>query len=155
MNSSVKNRNFFVFCLLSIIFGVLIAFVVTKADTSILAMPTEETDAGKMLKLQRDTIASVKDQIANEAYEKRNIEITSFMEDGAPQISGNAALLYYQAFLLQPEPNESIKRKMYPSVEPDRQIRTYLGHCLPTIEIVEIASRMTGCIWGGMARIWT
>jgi hypothetical protein len=61
---------------------------------------------------------------------------------------GNAALLYYQAFLLRPEPNEAIKRKMYVGTDPDRQIRTYLGHCLPVIEIVETASRMPGCIWG-------
>jgi len=158
MNRSVINRNCFVFYMLSIIFGIMTALVVTKADISTPAPPPVGAGAGKTLKLQRSAITAVKDQMAEEAYEKRNAEITPFMEDGAPQRPGNAALLYYQAFLLRPEPNEAIQRKMYPSIEPDRQIRIYLGHCLPTIEIIEMASRMTGCIWGvwpeyGVSRI--
>lgn len=93
-------------------------------------------------------IAAAKDRRAEEAYEKRNAEITPWAEDGTPPNQGNAALLYYQAFLLRPEPPKAIKYKINSVSEPTRQIRTYLGHCLPVIEIVEIASRMPQCIWG-------
>jgi hypothetical protein len=70
------------------------------------------------------------------------------MDNGMPQNPGNAALLYYQAFLLRPELNEAIRYDFYPGAEPNRQSRIYLGRCLPVIEIVEIASRMPQCIWG-------
>jgi len=91
------------------------------------------------------------DPIAEQAYQKRNAEITPWMEDNTPTNYRNAALLYYQAFLLRPEPNETIDyklRTLSSGIEPDRQVRTYLGHCLPVIELVEIASRMPVCIWG-------
>ena len=95
-----------------------------------------------------DTIYNLKGE---KAYEKRNAEITPWVEDGTPPNSGNAALLYYQAFLLRPEPNEAISNKIHEvafGAEPDRQVRIYLGSCLDVIEIVEIASRMQQCTWG-------
>ncbi len=88
---------------------------------------------------------------AEEAYEKRNAEITPWVEDGTPPNPGNAALLYYQAFLLRPKPNEALSNKIHEvsfGAEPDRQIRKYLGSCLDVIEVVEIASRMQQCTWG-------
>ena len=95
-----------------------------------------------------DTIYNLKGE---KAYEKRNAEITPWAEDGTPPNPGNAALLYYQAFLLRPEPNEAISNKIHEvafGAEPDRQVRIYLGSCLDVIEVVEIASRMQQCTWG-------
>jgi hypothetical protein len=95
-----------------------------------------------------DTIYNLKGE---RAYEKRNAEITPWVEDGTPPKQGNAALLYYQAFLLRPEPNEVISNKIHKvafGAEPDRQVRIYLGSCLDVIEVVEIASRMQQCTWG-------
>jgi hypothetical protein len=153
MNRFVPNNKYVVFCLLLVVFGVAVAIGVTRADASTSAPPPVGPDVGEALKLQRRAIAAAEDQMAEEAYEKRNAEITPWVEDGAHPNPDNAALMYYQAFLLRPEPNEAIKYKMHPSIEPDRQVRTYLGHCLPVIEIVEIASRIPQCTWGvGYAR---
>jgi hypothetical protein len=82
------------------------------------------------------------------AYEIRNAEITPWVEDDTPPNPGNAALLYYQAFLLLPEPPEAIRYEINSVSEPTRQVRKYLGSCLDVIEIVEIASRMQQCTWG-------
>jgi hypothetical protein len=135
MNRFVLTKNGVLFFLLSI------------ALTSATAFGGTEAEAGKPMGAG-PAIAAARDDIAEEAYEKRNAEITPWVEGGSPPNPGNAALLYYQAFLLRPEPNEAIRYKMYSGAEPDRQIRTYLGHCLPMIEVTEIASRMPGCIWG-------
>jgi hypothetical protein len=122
----------------------------TKSDNSgeivkRLVHPPEPT--GRFVARSRIDRKAMADRKAEEAYEKRNAEITPWAEDGMPQNPGNAALLYYQAFLLRPDlPKEVIR--IYPGAEPNRQIRTYLGRCLPVIEIVEIASRMPQCIWG-------
>jgi len=73
------------------------------------------------------------------------------MKDAALPSPDNAALLYYQAFLLRPDPNMAMNLKISEvlrGAESDRQIRTYLGHCLPMIHLVEIASQMPQCTWG-------
>ncbi|MBW7992310.1 MAG: hypothetical protein FVQ84_20170 [Planctomycetes bacterium] len=128
-------------------YGIIILWLMT---VNVPAFSETETEApeptGKGIEMSR-AIAVAKDQRAYEAYEKRNAEITPWVEDGTPPNPGNAALLYYQAFLLRPEPPEAIRYKIHSFTEPTRQIRTYLGHCLPVIEIVETASRMS-CIWG-------
>ncbi|MEJ2703783.1 MAG: hypothetical protein P8Z79_15210, partial [Sedimentisphaerales bacterium] len=85
------------------------------------------------------------------AYQKRDPEIIPWRQNTVPPNPGNAALLYYQAFLLRPEPNTVILRKIddvLRGAEPDRQIKRYLGSCLPMIEMVEIASRIPECTWG-------
>ncbi|HUU19594.1 MAG TPA: hypothetical protein VMW72_20760 [Sedimentisphaerales bacterium] len=138
MNQFTSNRKCVVFCLLSL------------ALTTVTAFSETETEAPKPTGMGVEAsraIAAAKDRRAEEAYEKRNSEITPWVEDGTPPKQGNAALLYYQAFLLRPEPPEAIKYKIHSVTEPIKQFRTYLGHCLPMIEIVEIASRMP-CIWG-------
>lgn len=135
MNRFVPNKKCVVFCLLSLALRTVPAFGGTGAEVP------KPTDAGRAIK-------AAEDRRAYEAYEKRNAEITPWMEDCAPPNPGNAALLYYQAFLLRPEPNDAMQYEIYPDTEPTRQIRAYMGHCLPVIEIVEIASRMPGCIWG-------
>ena len=148
MNRPIPNRKCVVFCLLSVVFGVVTAFGQTKSDNpgeivKRLDHPSEPTfSPGAAAYRNR------RNRKAEEAYEKRNAEIAPWVEDGAPPNPGNAALLYYQAFLLRPEPDAAIKNKFYHGAEPNRQVRTYLGHCLPVIEIAEIASRMPQCTWG-------
>ena len=139
MNQFASNRKCVVFCLLSLALTTVTAFSGTETESP---KPT-----GVGVEASR-AIAAAKDRRAEEAYEKRNAEITPWAEDGTPPNKGNAALLYYQAFLLRPEPPKAIKYKINSVSKPNRQIRTYLGHCLPVIEIVEIASRMPQCIWG-------
>jgi hypothetical protein len=105
----------------------------------------------EIVKLQQRARAIAKEHRAEKAYNKRNAEITPRAEDTAPPNLDNAALLYYQAFLLRPEPNLAITRKLegvLTGAESDRQVRTYLGHCLPMIKITETASRMPQCHWG-------
>ena len=105
----------------------------------------------EIVKFQRRVRAAVKERRAEEAYEKRNAEITPWVEDTAPPNQDNAALLYYQAFLLQPALDLSTSHKIddvLRGAQADRQVRTYLGHCLPAIEMAEIASRIPQCSWG-------
>jgi hypothetical protein len=105
----------------------------------------------EIVKVQRRAVGAAKDRRAAEAYEKRDTEVAHWVENGAPPNPDNAALLYYQAFLLRPEPNTAIIEKIHDvffDAEPDRQLRTYLGHCLPMMEMAEIASRIPKCTWG-------
>jgi len=75
--------------------------------------------------------------------------------DGAtlPPDPDNAALLYYQAFLLRPEPDadtsESI-HKVLRGEEPDEKLRKYLNQsdCRDTIEFTEAAAQLPQCDWG-------
>ena len=89
---------------------------------------------------------------ALKAYEKRNAEIDSRIRDDVMPSHNNAALLYYQAFLLTPElDNQAILDKIYDvygGAKPDKQTRTFLGKCVPAFELFEIASLMTQCTWG-------
>jgi hypothetical protein len=150
MNLLITNRKCVVFCLLSVVFGVVTAFGQTKPDNpkeTVKRLDQSPEPTGRFGNRSSADRIAMADRKAEEAYEKRNAEITPWVEDGMPQNLGNAALLYYQAFLLRPDPPKEVIR-IYPGAEPNRQIRTYLGRCLPVIEIVEIASRMPQCIWG-------
>lgn len=101
---------------------------------------------------ERSAYEDYKDRKALEAYEKRNAEIDSRIRDDVMPSHNNAALLYYQAFLLTPElDNQAILDKIYDvygGAEPDKQTRTFLGKCVPAFELFEIASLMTQCTWG-------
>jgi len=96
--------------------------------------------------------SAYEDQKALDAYEKRNAEIDSQIQNNLMPSNNNAVLLYYQAFLLFPEYNLDIDMKLSKVSrgleEPGRQVRTFLGKCLPAMEIYETASRMPQCIWG-------
>ena len=132
MNNNNSNSKKTIFC----VYGIIVLLLVEA-----------HTIAFGQIRLD-DTIYNLKGE---KAYEKRNAEITPWAEDGTPPNPGNAALLYYQAFLLRPEPNEVISNKIHKvafGAEPDRQVRIYLGSCLDVIEVVEIASRMQQCTWG-------
>ncbi len=112
---------------------------------------TPESEVEKSLKALRRAAATAKERRAYEAYEKRDTETTPWLEDAELQNPDNAALLYYQAFLLRPDPDTTTSQKIYDvlgGAESDRKIRTYLGHCLPMIQIAEIASRIPQCTWG-------
>ena len=152
-NSNSKKTNCCIYGIIVLLFleAHTIAYGQTKADNPKEIVkrqdhPPEPT--GRFVARSRADRIAMADRKAEEAYEKRNAEITPWVEDGMPQNPGNAALLYYQAFLLRPELNEAIRYDFYPGSEPNRQSRIYLGRCLPLIEIVEIASRMPQCIWG-------
>ena len=95
--------------------------------------------------------SAYKDRKALEAYEKRNAEIDSWIEENSIPDYKNAALLYYQALLLKPDHDQTVINMFYDvygGVEPDTQIRTYLGEWLPSMKVSEIASRIPQCTWG-------
>jgi len=151
MNRFVPKRKYVVFCLLSLVFGVVPAFGGSGAENpgEVVErlrppLPMDRTDRG-------DSMTAYYDRRAYEAYEKRNAEIVPWVEGAAPLNTDNAALLYYQAFLLRPDLNWALNSKLYGNYEGaeyDIQIRTYMGHCLQMIELVETASRIPHCIWG-------
>jgi len=68
-----------------------------------------------------------------------------------PPEPDNAALLYYQAFLRRPEPNEGTFgriREVLRGAKPDKDIREYLTYCRPTVELAHAASQIRHCNWG-------
>jgi len=70
-----------------------------------------------------------------------------------PPDPDNAALLYYQAFLLRPEPDADTSAsidKVIGGSEPDEQLREYLNlpDCRDTIEFAEAAAQLPQCNWG-------
>ena len=101
--------------------------------------------------LTSSEISSYKNQKALEAYQKRNAEIDLPIQDDVIPCDKNAALLYYQAFLLFPDPNNALQTKIDDvcrGAEPDTSTRIFLGQCVPTLEMFKIASRMSDCTWG-------
>jgi len=70
-----------------------------------------------------------------------------------PPDPDNAALLYYQAFLLRPEPDSDTYRAIDEVVsggEPNEKLREYLNlrDCRETIEFAEAAAQLPRCNWG-------
>jgi hypothetical protein len=144
MTQFLRYNNYVIFCILLITFGVVVVFGGAQAGATKPGIP-------EIVKLQRHVRDAARDRRAYEAYEKRNAEIMPWNRDALTSNPDNAALLYYQAFLLRPEPNMAINEKIHDiffNTEPDRQVRTYLGHCLPMIQVTEIASRIPQCTWG-------
>jgi hypothetical protein len=152
-----RNNKCVVFYSLLIVFGVMPAFGGTKAEVPKGAYEEAEHQVKQFDRLMK----AAEDKQAYEEYEKRNATIKPCDQEALPPNPDNAALLYYQACLFAPEPNESLRFQIRPNGEPTTQIRTYLGHCLPVIEILETASRIPGCTWGiwpkgGISRMpWT
>ena len=101
--------------------------------------------------LTSSEISSYKNQKALETYQKRIVEIDLPIQDDVIPRDKNAALLYYQAFLLLPDPNEALQTKIDDvcrGAESDTSIRIFLGQCMSTLEMAKIASRMSDCTWG-------
>jgi hypothetical protein len=70
-----------------------------------------------------------------------------------PPDPDNAALLYYQAFLLRPEPDNDTSISIDEVIcggEPDEKVREYLNlpDCRETIEFTEAATKLQQCNWG-------
>jgi hypothetical protein len=68
-----------------------------------------------------------------------------------PPDPNNAALLYYQAFIMLPT-DESKMRDLIDNlqygVDPDSRARRYMQQCEPAITLAEDAARVPGCDWG-------
>ncbi len=63
----------------------------------------------------------------------------------------NAALLYYQAFLLLPEVPARIQSQYEDVIrgdQPNAEVRRYVRRCRKTLELVEMAVRVPECDWG-------
>ena len=64
----------------------------------------------------------------------------------------NAALLYYQAFMVYESPNEEMMRKLYDlekhQIEPDRQITRYVTQQQSVIDLLTTAADLSECDWG-------
>jgi len=97
-------------------------------------------------------MTAYENQKALEAYQKRNSKITRSADGVVASNQVNAALLYYQALLLMPEPNQLIDAKLtdiHRGIEkPDNEVRAFLGKCLPGIKIFQTASLMPRCMLG-------
>jgi len=150
MNWFAPSRNYLVFCLLLLALGAVTLLGGIKAEA-----PKSEVEKSlkvqKSLKALRRVVTVAKERRAEEAYKKRDAEITPWVEDAELPNPDNAALLYYQAFLLRPNLDVTTSQKIYDvlgGAESDRKIRIYLGHCLPMIQMAEIASRIPQCTWG-------
>jgi hypothetical protein len=70
-----------------------------------------------------------------------------------PPDPDNAALLYYQAFLLRPEPDANTSASIDEVIsggEPDEKLREYLNlpDCRETIEFADAAAQLPRCDWG-------
>jgi len=70
-----------------------------------------------------------------------------------PPDPDNAALLYYQAFLLRPEPDDSAWWSINEALrgaDPNDTLREYLNfrECRKTIEFAEAAAQLPHCDWG-------
>lgn len=64
----------------------------------------------------------------------------------------NAALLYYQAFMVYESPNEEMRKKLYDlerhQIEPDRQITRYITKQQYVIDLLTTAADLPNCDWG-------
>jgi len=62
----------------------------------------------------------------------------------------NAALLYYQAFLLLPELDSELINPVLRGADPNEKVREYLEDSRETIRIAEAATEILDCSWGIM-----
>lgn len=149
INSSNKKT---IFCVCGLIVLWLMGTHITAfGQTKAKASKDTNPELDSLLEQFERDFAVARDQLAEEEYHKRGADITSWMKGAALPSPDNAALLYYQAFLLRPDPNMATNEKIHDvlfGAEPDRQIRTYLGHCRKMIQLAEVASQIPQCTWG-------
>lgn len=149
--NSVKNRKFMYLICVLILTSAILTYA-TKIDNPAESGETKiQVPMGRLGRPPSRSEIAYRNRIAEEKYEQRNTEITPWVEDGELPYPNNAALMYYQALILFPEPNLAASAKfneVYADAEPDRQVKIYLSKCLPAIELAGIASKMPGCIWG-------
>jgi hypothetical protein len=86
-----------------------------------------------------------------ETYRREGAQIVPWTQETALPSPDNAALLYYQAFLLRPEQDTATHLRISDVLGgglPDSSIRAYLGKCREMIHTVEVASLVPQCTWG-------
>jgi hypothetical protein len=151
MNRSVPIRKCVVFCLLSLALGVVVALGDTRNTTKTGIPQDTNTELDREVEKWMSIFDAAADRQAERRYKDRDTEVAPWIRDAVLPNPDNAALLYYQAFLLRPEPNMATTlriEEVLKGAEPDRQIRIYLGHCLPMIRVAEVASQIPQCTWG-------
>ena len=142
MNDCLSNKKSKIFFLSWFLFSCVMLVVEPICG----AVPAARKEGG----ISSSERLAYEDRKALEAYEKRNAEIDSWIEDDEIPDHNNAALLYYQALLLQPEHEQAILNKFYDvygDADPNTEIKIFLGKWLPSMKIFEVASRMTDCNW--------
>jgi hypothetical protein len=128
-------------------FGAVAAFGGTEAEAP--DDPNVEFDLG--LEKWNRILDEVSDLRAQRKYKQTGHEIAVWSRETALPGPSNAALLYYQALLLRPEPNMATRLEIdevLKGAKPTKLIRIYLGHCQPMIRTAEAASQMPQCEWG-------
>lgn len=91
------------------------------------------------------------DRLAANRYRQEGAEVVPWSQEIGLPSPGNAAILYYQAFLLRPQPDDATALQINAVLKgglPDDVIRTYLGRCRKMIHTAEVASQVPLCTWG-------
>ncbi len=104
-----------------------------------------------LLKVMDEASAAVEARIAKEQYETRGAEIALQINNVVASSQENAAFLYYHALLARHEVDPCTVGPFLAVLrdeEPNARVRVYLGQCLKTLELVQIASQMPRCDWG-------
>ena len=154
MKRFIPGKNFALICLFSFVVIAMAAILVFY--NAAIENPEEavrHSEPKQSLGRFSSALSSypVNEQKADGAYNKRNAEIDSWIEDDVIQDYNNASLLYYQALLFKPDHDKAVINKfynIYGGAEPDTQIRKLLGEWLPSMKVSEIASRIPQCNWG-------
>jgi len=150
-NTSYGNKKT-IFC----VYGIIVLWLMAAHA---VALGQTETKASKEIEpevLERQFIEELLGAANREELEQEDGHVLS------PQILGthavvfppdpdNAALLYYQAFLLRPQPDadtEELIYKVLRGAEPDEKVRKYLKSCRKTIKLTEAAAQTPECNWG-------
>jgi hypothetical protein len=136
--------------------AVLIGLVVASGTSVMAASLSQFTglDPNMVIRLDPNDLQFPGDwqvRQGQDVYRKEGAEIVPWTREAALPSPDNAALLYYQAFLLYPTPDVATvvgMRVVLGGAEPDGQIRGYLGNCRTMIHMAEIASRIPRCTWG-------
>jgi len=149
MKRQIPVKKCVYFWLISIVFGAVLSLDVIK--TVAPANTDTGTDREREIEEWLNVLDAPSDRQDERNYKERDAEVTPWLKDAALPNPDNAALLYYQAFLLRPEPNMATSsqiNEVLKGAEPGREIRIYLGRCLPMIQTAEVASQIPQCAWG-------
>lgn len=95
------------------------------------------------------------EKLSEEKYDEPLEWMTKTLVTSLPPDTNNAALLYYQAFLSRPKPDDAtfwLIDESLRGIEPDKKsgllIRKYLKDCRETIKYANAASQIPRCDWG-------
>lgn len=110
-----------------------------------------DIDPNAIVRLDPNALSRSYDRLAEAVYKSEGAEIVPWTREAALPTPDNAAILYYQAFLLRPEADAATEARINAvlwGAEPDKQIRAYLGDCRAMIHTGESATRIPRCAWG-------